>query len=54
MFGQAPHNLVVMFQELRQESLQAILEDEWAQQNFVLSDTEPPYLHYTDGESSDG
>lgn len=42
MFGEEPHNLVVMFQELRQESLEAILEDRWARQNFVLSDTEPP------------
>ncbi|KAM0185928.1 hypothetical protein ACHAPI_011966 [Fusarium lateritium] len=53
MFGQVPHNLVVMFQELRQESLEAILEDKWAQQNFVLSDTEPPYPHYINNESLD-
>ncbi|PON20200.1 hypothetical protein TGAM01_v210921 [Trichoderma gamsii] len=53
MFGQEPHNLVVLFQELRQESLEAILEDKWTQQNFVLSDTEPPYFDYADNESFD-
>ncbi|VUC31639.1 unnamed protein product [Clonostachys rosea] len=50
IFGQSPENLVIMFQELRQESLQAILEDEWTQQNFVLSDTEPPCLDERDEE----
>ncbi|KAK3302603.1 uncharacterized protein B0T15DRAFT_543350 [Chaetomium strumarium] len=46
MFGPEPRNLVVMLQELRDESLEAILEDEWAQQNFALSDTDPPYSDY--------
>ncbi|KAJ4859747.1 endonuclease/Exonuclease/phosphatase family domain-containing protein [Trichoderma breve] len=53
MFGQEPHNLVVMFQELRQESLEVILEDKWTQQNFVLSDTEPPYFDCADNKSFD-
>ncbi|RYP25231.1 hypothetical protein DL765_000112 [Monosporascus sp. GIB2] len=58
MFGQEPHNLVVMLQELRQESLEAILDDKWTQQNFVLSDVKPPDAKpldclYEDGESSD-
>ncbi|KAI1466836.1 uncharacterized protein F4812DRAFT_433014 [Daldinia caldariorum] len=53
MFGQEPHNLVVMLQELRRESLEAILEDKWARQNFSLSDTEPPGFHYADDESFD-
>ncbi|KAG8362099.1 hypothetical protein FVEN_g8 [Fusarium venenatum] len=46
MFGQKPDNLVVMPQEIREESLDAILKNEWAQQNFILSDTEPPYSEY--------
>lgn len=49
MFGEEPHDLVVMFQELRQESLEAVLEDRWARQNFVLSDTEPP--DWCDGDN---
>ncbi|KAL6831902.1 hypothetical protein V8C40DRAFT_285341 [Trichoderma camerunense] len=53
MFGQEPHNLVVMFQELRQESLEVILEDKWTQQNFVLSNTEPPYFDCADNKSFD-
>lgn len=53
MFGQEPHNLVVMFQELRQESLEVILEDKWAQQNFILSDREPPCFLYGDNKSFD-
>lgn len=51
MFGQEPRNLVVMLQELHRESLEVILEDKWAQQNFSLSDTEPPYFHYASIES---
>lgn len=51
MFGQEPRNHVIMLQELRQESLEVILEDKWAQQNFSLSDTEPPYFHYAGDES---
>ncbi|KAH7113103.1 hypothetical protein B0J13DRAFT_574716 [Dactylonectria estremocensis] len=42
-----------MFQELRQESLEVILEDKWAQQNFILSDREPPCFLYGDNESFD-
>ncbi|KAI3399715.1 hypothetical protein diail_5782 [Diaporthe ilicicola] len=51
MFGQKPRGLVVMLQELRQESLEVILKDKWAQQNFSLSDTKPPYSHYAGNES---
>ncbi|XEV01454.1 hypothetical protein FSHL1_006741 [Fusarium sambucinum] len=54
MFGQKPDNFVVMLQEIRQESLDAILNNKWAQQNFILSDTEAPYSEYDlddDGES---
>lgn len=53
MFGQAPQNLVVMFQEVRLESLQIILGDQWVQQNFVLSDTKPPCLQYANNQSFD-
>lgn len=38
MLGPEPHNLGVLFQELRQESLEVILENKWTQQNFVLSE----------------
>ncbi|KAH6962215.1 hypothetical protein BKA56DRAFT_623522 [Ilyonectria sp. MPI-CAGE-AT-0026] len=41
MFGEEPHGLVLMCQELRQESREAVLEDRRARQNFDLSDTEP-------------
>ncbi|CAH0030431.1 unnamed protein product [Clonostachys rhizophaga] len=44
MFGQQPHNLVVMLQEICQESFNVILKDKWAQENFVLSNTEPAYF----------
>ncbi|QPC60668.1 hypothetical protein HYE67_002899 [Fusarium culmorum] len=44
MFGKTPLNLVVMLQQINQEVLEVILKDKWAQQNFVLSDTEPPYV----------
>ncbi|KAM0539462.1 hypothetical protein ACHAO7_012154, partial [Fusarium culmorum] len=44
MFGKNPHNLVVMLQQINQEVLEVILKHKWAQQNFVLSDTEPPYV----------
>ncbi|RGP64242.1 endonuclease exonuclease phosphatase family [Fusarium sporotrichioides] len=43
MFGQQPHNLVVMLQNVSQESLDVILKDKWTQHNFAFSDTEPPY-----------
>ncbi|CAG1975232.1 unnamed protein product [Fusarium graminearum] len=44
IFGKNPHNLVVMLQQINQEVLEVILKDKWAQQNFVLSDKEPPYV----------
>jgi hypothetical protein len=46
VFGKKPHNLVVMLQEIREESLDAILRHEWVQQNFIISDTEPPYHEF--------
>ncbi|KAK5989642.1 hypothetical protein PT974_07896 [Cladobotryum mycophilum] len=52
MFGQDPQKLVVMFQELRQESLETILNDKWAQQNFVLSDEKAPCLPRGNGQPS--
>ncbi|KAI6762443.1 hypothetical protein HG530_008423 [Fusarium avenaceum] len=51
MFGEAPHNLVVMFQEVHEESLQVILGDKWVQENFVLSDTKPPSLRHANSKS---
>jgi tyrosyl-DNA phosphodiesterase 2 len=35
-----------MFQEVRRESLQIILENSWAQRNFVLSNIDPPESLY--------
>lgn len=46
LFGQLPHNLVVMFQEVCQESLHAILEDRWTQDNFSVTDVKPPPFYY--------
>ena len=53
LFGDAPSHHVFLFQEVRLESLQIILKDEWAQRNFALSDVCPPPPLYTDvrGES---
>lgn len=47
LFGEDPGPLVVMLQEVRHESLQAIMENPWVQQNFVLSNVSPPESHYT-------
>ncbi|EEU34838.1 uncharacterized protein NECHADRAFT_88425 [Fusarium vanettenii 77-13-4] len=46
LFGQEPHNLVVMFQEVCQESLHAILEDRWTQDNFSVTAVKPPPFYY--------
>ena len=53
LFGEVSAPLVIMFQEVRRESLQVILESPWVQRNFVLSNSEPPESAYTDipGES---
>ncbi|KAH8742602.1 hypothetical protein F5883DRAFT_595720 [Diaporthe sp. PMI_573] len=53
LFGDPPGHLVVMFQEVCAESLQAILEDSWVQGNFALSNKRPPNSLYADvpGES---
>ncbi|GKU14490.1 unnamed protein product [Fusarium langsethiae] len=53
LFTRKPHNLVVMLQEIRKESLDAILKHKWTQQNFVLSDTEPPYVDEIDDGEGD-
>ncbi|KAI5925589.1 hypothetical protein F4810DRAFT_659196 [Camillea tinctor] len=42
MFGQKPHDLVIMLGGVLKESLRAILDDKWVQENFVLSDVKPP------------
>ena len=41
-FGTAPGPLVVMLQEVCQESLQALLENPWVQRNFNMTDSTPP------------
>ena len=53
LFGEEPGSLVIMLQEVRYESLEAIMDNSWVQRNFVLSDVEPPESIYTDiaGES---
>ncbi len=52
-FGDAPESLVVMLQEVRHESLQAILENPWVRRNFAVSDVEAPQAMYKNilGES---
>lgn len=47
LFGEVPGNLVIMLQEVRRESLQAILENSWVQRNFVLTNVDPPESLYT-------
>ena len=46
-FGNIPCRQVIMFQEVRLESLQAILDDPWVQTNFVVSNVCPPDSLYT-------
>ncbi len=48
MFGEGSGPLVVMLQEVCCKSLQVILENSWVQQNFVLSNVNPPESLYTD------
>jgi tyrosyl-DNA phosphodiesterase 2 len=45
-FGDAPESLIVMLQEVRDESLQAILENTWVQRNFAVSDIQAPQSIY--------
>lgn len=47
-FGAAPGPLAVMLQEVCLESLQAVLENPWVQENFNLTDTTPPCSIYDD------
>lgn len=47
LFGKSQDPIVMMFQEVCDTSLQAILQNPWVQQNFVLSDTRPPESIYT-------
>ncbi|KAJ4112137.1 hypothetical protein NW768_011716 [Fusarium equiseti] len=42
IFGQDPRSLVVMLLEISPESLDSIMKDDWAKENFILSDTEVP------------
>ena len=42
LFGEVKDPFIVMFQEVRRESLQVILENPWVQRNFVLSNTKAP------------
>jgi hypothetical protein len=48
VFGTEPNRLVVMFQEARLESLQAIEENSWVQRNFILTDSDAPESIYKD------
>jgi len=47
LFGEVQDPFVAMFQEVRRESLQVILENPWVQRNFVLSNTKAPESLYT-------
>ncbi|KAF7511609.1 hypothetical protein GJ744_003772 [Endocarpon pusillum] len=48
LFGGEPGSLVVMLQEVRRESLQAIMDTSWVQRNFVLYNVKPPESICTD------
>lgn len=47
-FGETPGYLAIMLQEVRPESLQAVLQNTWIQRNFLLSNLHPPESLYTD------
>jgi tyrosyl-DNA phosphodiesterase 2 len=47
-FGTGPGNLIVMLEEVRHESLKAILENAWVQRNFVLTNAVSPNSLYRD------
>lgn len=47
LFGETPGHLVVMLQEVRQESLQVILGNPWVQRNFLVSNVTPPESVHT-------
>jgi hypothetical protein len=47
-FGTGPGNLIVMLEEVRHESLKAILENGWVQRNFVLTNAVSPNSLYRD------
>lgn len=47
LFGETADPLVVMLQEVRQESLQVILGNPWVQRNFLVSNVSPPESEYT-------
>jgi hypothetical protein len=53
LFGTAPDSLVVMVQEIRLESLNALLENSWVQRDFNLTDSTPPcsIYDYVQGDS---
>ena len=53
LLGNSPRHQVVMLQEIRAESLRAMLENPWVQNNFILSDVHPPESIHKDisGES---
>jgi hypothetical protein len=46
--GHETKSTVIMLQEVRNESLQAILNDRWIQGNFLLSDADPRPSRYAD------
>ncbi|KAF1951661.1 hypothetical protein CC80DRAFT_424110 [Byssothecium circinans] len=48
VFGDEANSTVIMLQEVRRESLRTILEDAWVQQNFILSNIDPPQDLYFD------
>ena len=53
LLGNIPQHQVVMLQEIGAQSLRAMLENPWVQNNFILSDVHPPESIHKDipGES---
>ena len=46
-FGDPPHPLVIMLQELTCESLRAILAHQWVKDHFAISEIEAPQRYFT-------
>ena len=48
-----PLDTMVMLQELRRESLEAVMEHPWVRQNFHISDIQEPQSIYNDTGGDD-
>jgi hypothetical protein len=47
VFGDPPPPLVIMLQQVHYQSLEAIFEQSWIRENFVVSNTDAPQRYFT-------